>query len=128
MKTLVIILTAASFAILSANAQAARKEVKTSKGQSVILTRLVNTLSNCHMGPVPVPAVVEKPQHGLVQLAIVPTDIATRDRCAAHKADAITVIYSPAKEYVGTDNITIELVAGNQIVLVSYTVTVSASL
>jgi hypothetical protein len=124
MKALFVITAIITLLASAANAQAPRKEVKVSKGQSVVLARLMNTLANCNMGAVPIPVVVEKPLHGLAQLALVQTDVAATNQCPAHKADAIAIIYSPQKEYIGADNVTFELIGGDRTVLVGYAITV----
>jgi hypothetical protein len=124
MKLRFLVVSIAAFATAAVSAQASPKEVRTRKGQSVILARLVNALPTCSIGPVPLPVVVEKPRHGSTYLTIVSTDIAANHSCSAHRGDVIAILYSPRKEFVGSDKVTFQLAAGNQTILVQYSITI----
>lgn len=128
MAARVTILLVMVSAISAANAQALKKDVKVQKGHSVILTRLVNTQADCGPGPVPIPVPIEKPKHGLTQLIVSSADIGASETCPSRKVNAVTIIYSPEKQYVGTDSVSFELVRAAQRVLFGYTIIVEDSL
>jgi hypothetical protein len=50
-----------------------------------------------------VPTLPEKPANGVVQMLIVPTDVAAAGKCPARKVPSIALIYTPNKDFVGVD-------------------------
>jgi hypothetical protein len=105
------------------------KELKTKSGTSVVIVNFLNARPNCSAspGPIAVPVIREKPANGVVQMLIVPTDVAASDKCPARKIPTTALIYTPRKDFVGTDSVQIEVEAGNQTTLLSYRITVQAA-
>ena len=102
------------------------KEVKTKKGASVALVNLLNLKPGCASVPAPVaiPVVREKPANGTVQMLIVATDVPAAGNCAARKAPAVALIYSPKNDFVGSDSVAIEIETGNRTTILTYHITV----
>ena len=102
------------------------KEIKTKMGASVAVVNFLNARPDCSAspGPIAVPVIREKPANGIVQMLVVPTDVAASGKCPARKIPTIALIYTPRKDFVGTDSIQIEVEAGNRTTSLSYRVTV----
>jgi hypothetical protein len=105
------------------------KELKTWIGTSVVMVNFVNARPDCsaNPGPIAVPAIREKPANGVIQMLIVPTDVAASGKCPALKIPTTALIYTPKKDFVGTDSVQIEVESGNQTTLLSYRITVQAA-
>jgi hypothetical protein len=105
------------------------KELKTRSGTSVVMVNFVNARPDCsaNPGPIAVPVIREKPANGVVQMLIVPTDVAASGKCPARKIPTTVLIYTPKKDFVGTDSVQIEVESGNQTTLLSYRITVQAA-
>ena len=112
---------------MSAWAQTA-KELKTKSGSSVVLVNFVSARTDCSSipGPITVPVVRDKPTNGIVQMVIVVADVAASGKCAARKIPTTALIYTPNKDFVGTDSVQIEVENGNQTTALSYRITVQA--
>jgi hypothetical protein len=105
------------------------KELKTRSGTSVVMVNFVNPRPDCsaNPGPIAVPVIREKPANGFIQMLIVPTDVAASGKCPARKIPTTALIYTPKKDFVGTDSVQIEVESGNQATLLSYRITVQAA-
>jgi hypothetical protein len=105
------------------------KELKTRSGTSVVMVNFVNPRPDCsaNPGPIAVPVIREKPANGFIQMLIVPTDVAASGKCPARKIPTTALIYTPKKDFVGTDSVQIEVESGNQTTLLSYRITVQAA-
>src|ERR1700694_5224618 len=102
------------------------KELKTKSGTSVVVVNFLNARPDCsaNPGPMAVPVIQEKPANGIIQMLIVATDVAATGKCPARKIPTTALIYTPNKDFVGTDSVRIEVEAGNQMTLLSYRITV----
>jgi hypothetical protein len=102
------------------------KELKTKSGSSVVVVNFLNARPDCSAspGPMAVPVVHEKPTNGIIQMMIVVTDVAAAGKCPARKIPSTALIYTPNKDFVGTDSVQIEVEAGNRTTLLSYRITV----
>jgi hypothetical protein len=104
------------------------KELKTKSGSSVVVVNFINPRPDCsaNPGPIAVPVVREKPANGIIQMLIVVTDVAASGKCPARKIPSSALIYTPNKDFVGTDSVQIEVEAGNRTTLLSYRIVVQA--
>ena len=111
----------------SASAQAP-KQLKTKSGAPVLVVNFLNARPDCsaNPGPVAVPTLPEKPANGVVQMLIVPTDVAAAGKCPARKVPSIALIYTPNKDFVGVDSLKIDVEAGNRTTSLSYKIVVEA--
>jgi hypothetical protein len=102
------------------------KELKTKGGSSVVMVNFLNARPDCSAspGPMAIPVVREKPANGIIQMLIVVTDVAAAGKCPARKIPSTALIYTPNKDFVGTDTVQIEVEAGNRTTLLSYRITV----
>lgn len=105
------------------------KELTTKVGTPVIVVNFASPRPDCsaNPGPIALPVLREKPANGVVQLQIVATDVAASAKCPARKIPTLALVYTPKRDFVGTDTIQIEVEAGNQSTTLSYRVTVQAS-
>ena len=71
-------------------------------------------------GPVALPSLREKPANGTIQVQILVTDVAATGNCPARKIPAIALIYTPNKDFVGTDLVQIEVKLVNRTTSLSY--------
>jgi hypothetical protein len=101
------------------------KELKTKSDSSVVLVNFVNARTDCSSipGPIAVPVVRDKPANGIVQMLIVATDVAASGKCEARKIPTTALIYTPNKDFVGTNTVHIEVENGNQTTALSYVTT-----
>jgi hypothetical protein len=105
------------------------KELKTTKGKSIIVGNFVNARSDCssNPGPDPLPALREKPSNGVIRMQILVTDVAATDGCPARKIPSLALIYTPNRDFVGIDSVQIEIDTGNNnITSLSYRILVQA--
>jgi hypothetical protein len=104
------------------------KELKTKIGTSVVVVNFLNALPDCsaNPGPIAVPVIREKPANGIIQMLIIATDIAASGKCPARKIPTTALVYTPNKDFVGTDSVQIEVEAGNRTTSLSYRITVQA--
>lgn len=95
----------------------------------MVMVNFVNPRPDCsaNPGPIAVPVIREKPANGFIQMLIVPTDVAASGKCPARKIPTTALIYTPKKDFVGTDSVQIEVESGNQTTLLSYRITVQAA-
>jgi len=102
------------------------KEIKTKSGVSVAVVNFLNARPDCSAspGPIAVPVIREKPANGVIQMLVVPTDVAATGKCPARKIPTIALIYTPKKDFAGTDSLQIEVEAGNRTTSLSYRITV----
>ena len=112
----------------SAPAQDA-KELKTKSGTPVVVVNFINARPDCsaNPGPIAVPVLREKPANGIVQMQIVVTDVAASGNCPARKIPTTALIYTPKKDFIGTDSVQIEVETGNRTTTLSYRITVQAT-
>ena len=127
---LITVMIAGAIALCGSNANAdGPKEIKAESGKPVILGNFLNTPANCgsNPGPIPVPALREKPAHGVVGLQIVAADVAATDACPARKIPSIAMFYTPSKNFVGKDSIQVEFETGDtKLPALSFLITVQA--
>lgn len=104
------------------------KELKTKSGASVVVVNFVNPRADCsaNPGPIAIPIVREKPANGTMQMMIVVTDVAASGKCPARKIPSTALIYTPNKNFVGTESVQIEVENGNQTTLLNYRIIVQA--
>lgn len=104
------------------------KELKTKSGSSVVVVNFLSARPDCsaNPGPIAVPVIREKPVNGILQLLIIPTDVAASGKCPARKIPTTALIYTPNKNFVGTDTVQVEVEAGNRTTSLSYRITVQA--
>ena len=121
---------ALALALLGAPAVAqSEKEFTTKSGTSVLIINLISPRPDCSInpGPIAVPVVREKPANGMIQMQVVATDIAASQNCPARKIPSIALVYTPSKNFVGTDTVLIEVEAGNSTTTLRYRVKVQAT-
>ena len=125
MKSALALLVVLTLGTTAATGQTA-KEIKTKKGVSVPLVNLLNLRPGCTGSPAPVaiPVVRDKPANGTVLMLIVATDVAAAGNCAARKAPAIALVYSPKSDFTGTDSVGIEIENGNRTTVLTYQISV----
>jgi len=104
------------------------KELKTKSGSAVVVVNFVNPRADCsaNPGPIAIPIVREKPANGTMQMMILVTDVAASGKCPARKIPSTALIYTPNKNFVGTESVQIEVETGNQTTLLSYRIIVQA--
>jgi hypothetical protein len=126
-KAVLIALTTLALCDLHASAQSP-KELKTKSGTSVVVVNFLNARPDCsaNPGPIAVPVIREKPANGIIQMLIIATDVAASGKCPARKIPTTALIYTPNKDFVGTDSVQIEVEAGNRTTSLSYRITVQA--
>ena len=102
------------------------KELKTKSGSSVVVVNFVNPRPDCsaNPGPVALPVVRERPTNGIIQMLIVVSTVAASGKCPDRKIPSIALVYTPNKDFVGTDSVQIEVEAGNRTTSLSYRITV----
>jgi hypothetical protein len=105
------------------------KELKTKSGSSVVVVNFLNARPDCsaNPGPIAVPVIREKPANGIIQLMIVATDVAASGKCPARKIPSTALIYTPNKDFIGTDSVLIDVETGNRTTSLSYRITVQAA-
>jgi hypothetical protein len=105
----------------SASADTA-KELKVKSGTSVAVVNLANPKPDCSAlpGPVALPSLREKPANGTMQMQILVSDVGATGNCPARKIPTIALIYTPNKDFVGTDSVQIEIEVGNRTTSLSY--------
>jgi hypothetical protein len=105
------------------------KELITKSGTSVVVVNFLNPRPDCsaNPGPIAVPVIREKPANGIIQMLIIATDVAASGKCPARKIPTTALIYTPNKDFVGTDSVQIEVEAGNRTTSLSYRITVQAA-
>ena len=123
-KAGLIAATAMTFGSL-ATAQTA-KELKVQSGKSVVVANLLSTRPDCtsNPGPVAMPVLREKPTNGIIQMQILVTDVQAAGNCPARKVPSVALIYTPRKDFTGTDTVEVELDEGNKATILSYRSTV----
>jgi hypothetical protein len=62
-----------------------------------------------------------------VQLLTVATDVPASDKCPARKIPSTALIYTPNKDFIGSDSVQIEIEVGNRTTSLSYRITVQAA-
>jgi hypothetical protein len=125
--TVLVALVALVFTAVPASAQTP-KELKTKSGSSVVVVNFLNARPDCsaNPGPTAVPVIREKPTNGVIQMLIIPTDVAASGKCPARKIPTTALIYTPNKDFVGTDSVQIEVEVGNRTTSLSYRIVVQA--
>ena len=102
------------------------KELKTKTGSSVVLANFINPRPDCSMNPgtVAVPIVSGPPKSGIVQMQVVVSNVPATGNCPARKLASIAIIYTPNKDFVGSDSVQLEVEAGNRKSALSYNISV----
>jgi len=127
-KPVLIAVTTLALCSMHASAQSP-KELETKSGTSVVVVNFLNPRPDCsaNPGPIAVPVIREKPANGIIQMLIIATDVAASGKCPARKIPTTALIYTPNKDFVGTDSVQIEVEAGNRTTSLSYRITVQAA-
>jgi hypothetical protein len=104
------------------------KELKVSAGQSIVLVNMVNPRADCstNPGPVAVP-IVSKPTNGTVQMLIIVSDVSASDKCPTRKIPSIALVYTPNKDFKGSESVTVDIETGNQRRTLAYHITVQSA-
>jgi hypothetical protein len=76
-------------------------------------------------GPVALPGLRQKPANGIVQMQIAIADIPANGNCPARKLPTVALIYTPRKDFTGTDMVEFEIEVDNRVTLLSYRITVA---
>jgi hypothetical protein len=66
------------------------------------------------LAPSRCPVFRQKPANETIQVQILVTDVAATGNCPARKIPTIALIYTPNKDFVGTDSVQIEVEVGNR--------------
>lgn len=116
--------TAMSFGAL-ATAQTA-KELKVQSGKSIVVANLLSTRPDCSSDPgrMAVPVVRQKPTNGLIQMQILLTNVQAAGNCPARRIPSLGLIYTPSKNFTGTDTIEVEVDEENKATILSFRITV----
>lgn len=104
----------------------APNDIRTEKNKAVALTNFVNAPANCgsNPGPIPVPRIREKPQHGVVGLQVVVVDVPATDACPARKVPSIALFYAPSRDFVGKDSVQVEIESDGKLPSLSFLIAV----
>ena len=102
------------------------KELKMQSGKSVVVVNLLSTRPDCssNPGPISVPVLREKPTNGIIQMQILVTNVPAAGNCPARKIPSAALIYTPKKDFIGTDTVQVELDEGNKTTTLSYRIAV----
>jgi hypothetical protein len=102
------------------------KQIMTRQGASTVLVNLVAPRKDCSItpGPVMLPTLRQAPKSGIVQLQVVIVDVGPADNCPARKIPAVAVIYTPGKEFTGTDDVQVAITINGRVTTMSYRITV----
>lgn len=127
-EAVLVAMTTLALSGMHASAQTP-KELKTKSGTSVVVVNFLNPRPDCsaNPGPMAVPVIREKPANGIIQMLIIATDVAASGKCPARKVPTTALIYTPRKDFVGSDLVQIEFEEGNRTTSLSYRITVQAA-
>ncbi len=124
-------LAAAAALAISASLAIAQspKELTVQSGKSVILVNLVNPRPDCSSspGPVSLPVLSEKPANGVVQILTLVANVTAAGNCPPRKIPSVALIYTPKKDFIGTDATEVEVEEGNKTTTFSFRITVQAA-
>ncbi|MBR1232000.1 hypothetical protein JQ611_08075 [Bradyrhizobium sp. AUGA SZCCT0182] len=100
--------------------------MKTKPGASVVLINLITARPDCSAtpGPSALPVVTALPANGVVQMQIIVSNVPAGNNCPARKVPSTALIYTPNKDFSGSDKVEIDIVAGNQKRSFGYLITV----
>lgn len=101
------------------------KALKTDKDKSVIVLNLINMTANCQSGPLVIPEIETKPQNGVLLMQPRALDVPAKGSCLAQKVPAVTIIYIPKKNFVGTETVKIAIQVGDKRSELEYSITVT---
>src|SRR6201996_7358217 len=105
-------------------------EIKTDQGKSVGFANFVAARPDCSIvpGPQPLPILLKKPANGRIGMQIASTDVASSINCATErKVPSIALFYVPKPDFVGEDDIQLEIDAGDdKIATLAYRIIVQA--
>jgi hypothetical protein len=111
------VVTIATLLLAGVGAHAADPtEIKTEQGKSVGFANFVAARPDCSSspGPQPLPVLVKKPANGRIGMQIATTDVASSINCATErKVPSIALFYVPKPDFVGDDDIQLEVDAGD---------------
>lgn len=101
------------------------KEMKTKVGMSVVLVNFLNASPDCSTNPgsVAVPVISGAPSNGVIQMQITVTEVAASNKCPTRKIPSIAMIYTPNKDFSGSDTVQIDVQIANEKRSLSYRVT-----
>ena len=104
------------------------KELKTKVGRPTILVQLVTPKPDCSAlpGPSALPVITRNPANGAALLQVVIVDVAATGACGSRKVPGIAVIYSPKKDFEGSDIVEMEVQMENRTARLAYRITVAA--
>jgi hypothetical protein len=91
-------------------------EIRTEQGKSVGFANFVAARPDCSVipGPQPLPVLLKKPANGRIGMQIASTDVASSINCATErKVPSIALFYVPKPDFVGEDDIQLEIDAGD---------------
>jgi len=102
------------------------KELTVQSGKSVVVVNLLSTRPDCssNPGPISVPVLREKPTNGIIQMQILVTNVPAAGNCPARKIPSAALIYTPKKDFIGTDTVQVELDESNKTTTLSYRIAV----
>ena len=102
------------------------KELKMQSGKSVVVVNLLSTRPDCssNPGPISVPVLREKPTNGIIQMQILVTNVPAAGNCPPRKIPSAALIYTPKKDFIGTDTVQVELDESNKTTTLSYRIAV----
>jgi hypothetical protein len=105
-------------------------EIKTEQGKSVGFANFVAARPDCSAspGPQPLPVLLKKPANGRIGMQIATTDVASSINCATErKVPSIALFYVPKPDFVGQDDIELEIDTGDdKVATLAYRIVVQA--
>lgn len=105
-------------------------EIKTEQGKSVGFANFVAARPDCSSapGPQPLPVLLKKPANGRIGMQIATTDVASSINCATErKVPSIALFYVPKPDFVGQDDIELEIDTGDdKVATLAYRIVVQA--
>jgi len=106
-------------------AKVAKEEFRTSKGKPVVVTNLIVRKTDCSITTTGVPTFPRAPKHGTVEMEAVMMDLPAAGPCPAQKAPIITLVYVPQPDFVGSDDVQINIANHNETIRLDYRIIVS---
>ena len=123
-KAGLIAATAMMFGSL-ATAQTA-KELKVQSGKSVVVANLLSRRPDCSSDPgrMAVPVIRQKPTNGIIQMQILLSNVQATGNCPARRIPSLGLVYTPVKDFTGTDAAEVEIDEDNKATILSFRITV----
>jgi hypothetical protein len=101
------------------------EEFKTSKGKPVVIANLIARKNDCSIATTGVPTFAEPAKHGTLEMQAMMMDLPAAGPCPAQNAPIISLVYVPHSNFVGSDNVKIEIANHNQLVKLHYHIIIS---